>query len=324
MKLQLLVPQYKETDDVIRTLLDSVRIQQGVDFSEIGVVIVNDGTDVKLSQELLSSYPFSIEYYQAEHRGVSATRNACLDYATADYVMFCDADDMFMNCCGVRILLDEMDRSDFDTLSSIFIEEYKDKDKNKLLYIPRKNDSVFVHGKVHKRKYLIENNIRWNERLTIHEDSYFNILCKTLTKNQKYCTNPFYLWKWRDDSICRHDDKYILKTYNNLLESNCALIEELINRNRDREAQMLTCSMVFNAYYTMNKDEWINQENKEFRDSTERFFKKCFLTYQAYWDSLSKQDKMITSNMIRQKKVFEGMGMEDVTISEWIKHIMEL
>ena len=66
LKLQLLIPQYKETDDVIKPMLDSVAIQQGIDLSEVGVVIVNDGTDVKLSQKFLDSYPFKIEYYQAE------------------------------------------------------------------------------------------------------------------------------------------------------------------------------------------------------------------------------------------------------------------
>jgi hypothetical protein len=87
-------------------------------------------------------------------------------------------------------------------------------------------DSTFVHGKVHRRKFLINNNIRWNEKLTIHEDSYFNCLCQKLGKEVKYCQNPFYLWKWRDNSVCRHDPKYILKTFNNMLESNTALVKE--------------------------------------------------------------------------------------------------
>jgi glycosyltransferase involved in cell wall biosynthesis len=95
MKLQILIPQYKETDEVVKPLLDSIALQQNVPFDEIGVIICNDGSGVYLSNELLNSYPFKVEYYKEPHRGVSATRNACLDHATADYVMFCDADDMF-------------------------------------------------------------------------------------------------------------------------------------------------------------------------------------------------------------------------------------
>ena len=122
-KLQILVPQYKETDDIIKPLLDSIAIQQNVRMDEIGVIIVNDGTDVHLTDDFLKSYPYDIEYYLNEHKGVSATRNACLDHATANFVMFCDADDMFYNACGLYIVFREMDNGGFDSLVSAFIEE---------------------------------------------------------------------------------------------------------------------------------------------------------------------------------------------------------
>ena len=111
MKLQILVPQYKETDEVIKPLLDSIALQQTIDLDEVGVIIVNDGSDVKLTQEFLDSYPFEIKYIQNEHAGVSATRQKALDLATADYVMFCDADDMFYNMCGLWIIFREIDNS---------------------------------------------------------------------------------------------------------------------------------------------------------------------------------------------------------------------
>ena len=122
MKLQILVPQYNETDAIIKPLLDSIAIQQNIPFDEVGVIICNDGSDVRLSDDLLASYPFRIEYHLERHRGVSATRNACLDYATAEYIMFCDADDMFFNACGLWILFREM-VAGFDSLTSVFIEE---------------------------------------------------------------------------------------------------------------------------------------------------------------------------------------------------------
>ena len=83
-KLQFLIPQYKETDDIIKPLLDSIEVQQNINMDDIGVIIVNDGTDVHLSQELFDRYSFDIEYHLNEHKGVSATRNACLDKATAE------------------------------------------------------------------------------------------------------------------------------------------------------------------------------------------------------------------------------------------------
>ena len=55
MKLQILIPQYKETDKIIKPLLDSIAIQQSIDFREIGVIICNDGTDVRLSDQPIRS-----------------------------------------------------------------------------------------------------------------------------------------------------------------------------------------------------------------------------------------------------------------------------
>lgn len=320
MKLQILVPQYKETDDVVKPLLNSIAMQQNVDFSEIGVIICNDGTDTHLSDALLSSYPFKIEYHLEPHRGVSGTRNACLDYAKADYVMFCDADDMFCHICGMWIILREM-TAGFDTMVSTFIEETRV--QGEPIYLNHDNDTTFVHGKVHRRQYLLDNHIRWNEKLTIHEDSFFNILCQSLTTNIRYCATPFYLWKWRDDSVCRHDPKYILKTYSNLIDSNDALIDEFIKRGVMDKAMFYVGFLVFDAYYTMNKPEWINQENKEYRRATEKRFAKYFRKRKTLWDSISTADKMAMSNGVRTRVVNEGMMMESITINDWLNKIME-
>lgn len=325
MKLQILIPQYNETNEIIKPLLDSIAIQQNIDFNEVGVIIVNDGSDIHLTNDFLNSYPYKIEYYLEEHKGVSATRNSCLDKAVADYIMFCDADDMFYNACGLWILFREMETDGgFDSLISVFIEETRIPETNEITYINREMDSTFVHGKVHRRKYLIDKNIRWNPELTIHEDSYFNIQCQNLSKNVKYCQTPFYLWKWRDDSVCRHDPKYILKTYKNMLDSNDALISQFKKRRVKDKALFYVVFMIFDAYYTMNKPEWINQENKEYRDSTEYRFAEYYKKYKKMWNSVSLNDKMMISQSVRGRSVMEGMQMETMTIDEWLKHIEKL
>ena len=325
MKLQILIPQYKETDVVIKPLLDSIAIQQNVDLkNEVGVIIANDGSDVNLSDEFLDSYPFDIKYILAPHQGVSATRNVCLDNATADYVMFCDADDMFCNVCGLWILFREIEMGGFDSLVSMFLEESRTPDRKEIVYLNHEMDSTFVHGKVHRRQYLLNNKIRWNPSLTIHEDSFFNIQCQNLSKNVKYCQTPFYLWRWRDESVCRHDPKYILKTYRNMIDSNDALIDEFLKRGVQDKAMFYTVFMIFDAYYCMNKPEWINQENKEYRDSTEKRFAAYYKKRKDIWNSVTVGDKMMISNQVRSRSIMEGMRMEAVTIDGWLKHIEKL
>lgn len=321
-KLQILVPQYKETEDVIKPLLDSIEVQQNVDLkNDVGVIIVNDGTDIHLSEEFLNHYTFPIEYHLNEHKGVSATRNACLDYATAEYVMFCDADDMFYNACGLYIVFREFDNGGFDSLVSAFIEEGRHPKTKEPMYINHDMDSTFVHGKIHRRQYLIDNNIRWNDNLTIHEDSYFNCLCQRLAKELKYSQTPFYLWRWRDASVCRHDPKYILKTYNNMLDSNDALVTQFLDRGRKEDAQFYSTSMIYDAYFTMNKDEWLNQENKEYRYATERRFKDYWLKYKHLHDAISPEIKAQIIMGIKNRMYGEGMILETQTFNEWIKQV---
>lgn len=320
-KLQILVPQYEETDDIIKGLLDSLEVQQNIDMDDIGVIIVNDGTNIHLSQELLNKYSYDIEYHFNEHKGVSATRNACLDKATADYVMFCDADDMFYNACGLYIIFREIENGGFDSLVSAFIEESRDPDTKEPIYLTHDMDSTFVHGKVHRRKFLLKNKIRWNDDLTIHEDSYFNCLCQRLAKELKYSQTSFYLWRWRDNSVCRHDDKYILKTYNNMLDSSDALIQQFLDRKKKDEAMFYATSMIYDAYFTMNKDEWLNQDNKDYRYNTELRFKDYWLKYKYLHDEIGVDMKNQIIMGIKNRMFTEGMILETLTFGEWIKQI---
>lgn len=321
MMLQILIPHYHETAEEVQPLLESIALQQNIPFDEIGVIICHDGEDI--SDFDFPKHPFKIEEIRIPHKGVSAARNACLDHATADYVMFCDADDMFYNMCGLWIMFREM-KVGFDSMVSVFVEETKTQDTKETIYVNREHDSTFVHGKIHRRQYLIDNKIRWNDDLTIHEDSFFNILAQNLSKNVKYCQTPFYLWRWRDNSVCRHDPKYLLKTYKNMLDSNDALIAEFIKRGVSDKAAFYTAFMIFDAYYTMNKPAWINQENKEYRDLTEKRFSAYFKKHEDLWNMIPNQDKMAISNAVRSRSVGEGMLMEAVTIQEWLKHIQSL
>lgn len=326
MKLEILIPHYKESEAEVQPLLDSIAIQQSVDLAnEVGVIICHDG-DESLDLDFSGrNYPFRVKQIRQGHKGVSSARNACLDESTAEYVMFADCDDMFCNVCGLWIIFREMETNGgFDSLTSMFIEETRLPGTKEVIYINHEMDSTFVHGKVHRRKYLLDKNIRWNDSLTIHEDSFFNILCQNLSGNVKYCPTAFYLWRWRDESVCRHDPKYILKTYRNMIDSNDALIGEFVNRGVQDKANFYVAFLIMDAYYTMNKPEWINQENREYRDSTERRFAKYYAKHKKRWEGISDTEKIQISQGVRGRSVSEGMQMETMTITEWLKHVETL
>lgn len=306
----------------MRPLLDSISLQQHVDMRDLGVIICHDGEDI---QDLtFPKYQYTIEQIKIPHLGVSAARNACLDHATADYVMFCDADDMFFNMCGLYIVFREMLGDGFNALVSAFVEETKDQRTGDTVYLNHDIDYTFVHGKIYRRSYLISNKIRFNDALTIHEDSYFNALAQRITKEIKYCPQPFYLWKWRDESVCRHDPKYILKTYNNMLDSNTALVNEFLRRGRKDDAMFYAASMIYDAYFMMNKDEWLNQENQEYRTLTEKRFKTYYDEFGSLFFAIDKDIRNQIIMGMKNRFFSEGMFMESITFDDWIKHIQTL
>ena len=337
-RLDFLVPMYDEDEGVVKPLLDSIALQAGVDLSQVGVIICCDGGTARVSKELMDSYPFEVEFHVLSHAGVSATRNACLDRSEAEYVMWCDADDRMMDARGLFIIFREMDASPapsdvaiygasgtgFDFLVSVFCEESKTPN-GEITYLSHDADFTFVHGKVLRRQWLLDNDIRFCERLYVHEDSYMQLLCREVAKpwRVKYCPMPWYLWCWRDASVCRHDPDYLLKTFPDMLKSVDALVDEFVRRMMNDKANVYTASGVWETYYMLNKPEWVEKTNANYRNIVERRFAKFFLKHQSKWEALTPHEKVMISNDVRQRKVMEGMLIEAVTIDQWLSHILE-
>ncbi len=94
MKLSVVVPAYNVEAHISRTL-DSL-LDQRSPVHEI--IVIDDGsTDAtrRVVDDYFSRRPASgVTVRSQENRGVSAARNAGLDLATGDYVLFLDADDL--------------------------------------------------------------------------------------------------------------------------------------------------------------------------------------------------------------------------------------
>lgn len=325
MKLQILISQYdNETNKVVKPLLDSIAIQQNINFNEVGVIIVNDGSKTKLDEEWLRTYPFQIDYMITEHGGVGHARNAGLDAAVADYVMFCDADDMFFNICGLWMVFEEIKKGEFDIMVSQFVEEIRAPNTDDAQYVTHENDCTFIHGKILRRAYLNDNNIRWNESIECHGDSYFNCLAQNLTENWRYCPNTFYLWKWRQESVCRSDPDYILKTYPDFLNSSRDLAREFLRRGKRDKAEFYAISTVYENYYALMRPQWLKKENIVYRVSA---MFKCRDFWNEFKELLTTipQDALFSTQKKARDKYFDECGtMELYTFTDWTRQLEEL
>ena len=132
---------------------------------------------------------------------------------------------------------------------------------------------------------------------------------------------PFYLWKWRDSSVCRKDPDYILKTYVDLIKSSDYSIQWLINKSKFDKARECIVSIVYDSYYSFCCPKWQTIETKEYRDNTEKYFAEYFKKYEYLWNEAPNELKMNISNGIRQRNVLQGMNMEKETIEQFLSRI---
>lgn len=317
------MPQYNEDESIVKYMLNSIEIQQGIDFNEIEVLIGNDGSDTKLSEDFLNKYSYSIKYFQFEHTSPAGTRQKLFDIATADYVMFCDIDDMFLTALAFAIIFAFIDKG-FDSLLCDFVEEIKDRKTNIIRYVTHTKDDRFVHGKVYRRQHIIDNNISWREDIRYHEDSTYNVLALQTSKTEMYCKTPLYIWKWRDNSICRQDPLYVIKTYTRMIYSSSYLVKDLLVRKMFDAARWRVGLLVYNVYYMLNSPIWLDPMNVKYRYETEKCFKDYYNTFKDLFDTISEDDRRKLILSIKNRVIGEGVLLEKFTFNEWIKHIEEL
>ena len=307
MKLQILVSQQNQSEKVLRNLLDSIRIQQGIDFSEIEVLLGTDDDEVNLSDFFLASYPYSIQYTRYD----SNVWQRLLDEATAEYVMLCNPDCIFMSALGFYTLFAYMQKG-FDILTLGGIKEVYDTKTDNVRYLPY-TDNKYIHGKVYRRRHLVDKKIVWQAE--DFDTSLFNLLARETAMTKEICKSSIYLWK---DSI---DD---LRTYPNTIESNAHLIKELLTRNLYNKAKYQIGFLVYNTYFMLNKSTWLDPMNAKYRYETEKKFKQYYKKHKELFNTLDQTDKgFIISNILKQAQ-FEGLLLVNFTFEDWMNHIEEL
>jgi cellulose synthase/poly-beta-1,6-N-acetylglucosamine synthase-like glycosyltransferase len=317
-RIQFLVPQYKENEETISFLLDSIETQLHIDKKDMGVIICSDGGEYILDQKFLDKYSYDIEYVICEHRGVSATRNSALILSDAEYVMFCDADDGFVSNIGVYSLIRSLDLNPKSEMlsSKIFIE---DNVNGYPEFIVGDHNNTFVHGKVFRRDFLISHELFFDERLKIHEDSYFCNIINFYAKNKSYNNNAFYCWRKNPNSVS-NQEYYFVKTMWRLLLTNNSLVNlmKTINIEKERISESVV-DVVLQLYCEMQNDEWYLKEHKEYLDRTYGVLYWYIMNNIEYYNSIS-EDKF-KSILMNVRNGHHYKSVEWFTVDQFIEKI---
>lgn len=324
-RLQFLVPQYKETEEVISFLLDSIECQVGVDKKDIGVIICSDGGNYILDQKFLDKYSYDIDYVICSHRGVSATRNSAFLLSDADYVMYCDSDDGFCNTFAIKIIFQNIDISEkegkpFDLMSTTFYSENQGGGDTPWSLSIFDHNNVYIHSRVYRREFLVDNNLYFNEKIWANEDSFFNISTTFFSKNTKALNIPIYCWRGNPQSVT-HDPKYIMKTLHQLIYSNDSVVETMLLLNKDKkDIAKTTFDVICKVYLDMNKPDWHKPENAEYKDITLKTLKWYINKRGTLCNVLTDEDKRIILQGARNTQHYANI--EGITFNDFINVVM--
>ena len=185
--------------------------------------------------------------YSTINRGAGLARQLILDSTMCDYIMFLDADDMFMPR-AVEVLYTNAKAKNYDILRSSFIREYSNKEDR--LMSCKDNIVTWFHGKIYRVQFLREKQIRFLEGLRTDEDAYFNAVAWNSTSNKGLIDEVLYLWRDNKESITRNRNikDYFCDTYVNYIHGQVEALKKLFQIN-DEVPNMLITNTLINIYY---------------------------------------------------------------------------
>lgn len=323
MKLDIIVPRYREPWELCQYLFQTIATQRGISFDNVHVIVVNDGEENVLDGSVFDGLPYSVEYLIKPHGGVSAARNYGRDHSEADYVMFCDADDGFLSNYALHLIFSAMQEG-FDFLCGNFVEETFT-ENNAMTIIRHDRDMTFMHGKVYRRDFLNEKNIRFDPAMTLHEDGYFNAVAYAVASHEgtvKFIETPIYLWRWNDNSTVRSNRQdFVLRTYGHVMQTRHGICEEFKRRGYDDDYETAVCMTVLNSYYDFQKTSYYKPENRRYLQDAEKAFRAFYMKYRNVVKNCTNLKVAEIAVKARENACNSGMLLEREDLASFLKRI---
>jgi len=317
--LSIIIPHYDEAERDMFPLLSSISGQVGIDFSDLEVIIANDGGAYQLDGDFFSLFNMEIrQVCLADNGGPGVARQAGIFAANGEYVMFCDADDTLHSVGVVGALIQEARKNAPDILTTSWLEELLNPD-GAYTYKPHDNDATWMHGKLLRRMFLVKNDIRFHPDLRVHEDSYF--LCIATALAERGSTMPFtsYVWKYRPDSITRRDGAvYTYASIPTFIKACTMAHAEVEKRNPALMAYKILQFTLYN-YFTFHRPDWLASEHKQYLEAAEAAFAEHIKPFWHYWQDAEAQTIAEVYNQERARSF--GGCVENETVEAWIARI---
>lgn len=243
LSIDIIIPVYKAKKTIKRTL-ESIMYQ--INSEKFNIYLVNDCDNEDYSEiiNIFKPYLNIKELKMAKNGGPGLARQHGVDNSNGEYIVFIDADDYFYGPEAIIKMYDKMKENDLDLLISNFRYE-----RNNEIEIKKQNP-VWLHGKMYKRKFLTDNKIKFNSTRA-NEDNGFNRLILLMNPKLDYLDEITYVYSENEESITRKNNcEYRLTglewfTYN----MKWAMEEAQKRKKQIQEIPYLALSVLVAMYY---------------------------------------------------------------------------
>ena len=233
--IDIIIPVYNSANTLEKALL-SIMFQSIKDKLKIYIIDDYSKDDISSLLAIFSKY-LDITYYKNESNlGAGLSRQKGLEYSNSKYVMFLDSDDLFYTHTSIEELYNEIEKYNYDYVSS---NTYNEK------YNIENNNIGDLHGKIYKRSFLDSNNIKFNE-LRYDEDNYFNTLVLMNGPTKGFIKKVTYVYKNTDGSLTNNKSTIQSIDYiENYMKSMKSALQNIENPNKDLIAPIINVKVTY-------------------------------------------------------------------------------
>lgn len=258
-KLSVIIPCYKARETIAKTL-HSIAMQTISDNVEVIIVNDCDGLNYNYTIDTASFGDLHIKYVvRDKNGGCGAARNTGIREATTPYVCFIDSDDMFVNPLALEIMYNRIVAEKADVLNSVFESEMRF--SNGVAIKKMERQVTWVHSKLYRKQFLLDNNLFFKEELRLNEDVEFNQM--VLDLGAKVCEIPMVTSLWRDNpNSVTHESLY--KNKKSYVEAVTVYLQDCAGRKMDSSKVVLRTLqnlVVCYQYYTIIINDTPEMEN---------------------------------------------------------------
>lgn len=320
--LEIIITHWREPLCDCEKLFQSLATQRGIRPGECRVTVIQDGEDGALdTAEIMRAYPCVSRVTKVLHGGVSYARNRGIDQADAEWVMFCDCDDMFYSCDSLRRILDVCgEAEEKDILYGTFLTEYMDED-GQTFFTPNGWNTVFIHGKVWRLEWLREKRVRFYDGLAFSEDQLFNATAALETTEDRIGVIPgtIYVWCLRAGS-CTADRKNDPRNRDHAVTRRALMPQICMEHGKADRALTNAARGILDSYHELTV---IPIDEDERRHLEERVYRELIVPWEYALDEIDNDD---FAQILRASRKSCGKRYENAerpTLRAWIGDLHE-